>query len=224
MCRVVPEPPCTARPSGLVQHHDIGVLVEDHVLERLERFCRRLREASGEVGRIQLERRNADALALFDPVLAVGALAVDAQLAFADDALDMGERQAGETRLQKAVDPHVVLVRGHDHGLNLGRQRRRFGDDLLGLGNERRRLRRARRGSRETRRRLATRTMRRRPLGLRAPIRARALGAIACWAFRQWSLDAAAHGGCGSKLSRWVAQKQRIVTVKSVQISARVRS
>jgi hypothetical protein len=45
----------------------------------------------------------------------IGALAVDAQLAFADDALDMGERQAGKARFQKAIDAHVVFVGRHHH-------------------------------------------------------------------------------------------------------------
>src|SRR5262249_42487393 len=54
---------------------------------------------------------------------AVGALAVHAQLAFTDDALDMRERQPGKARLEEAVDPHVVLIIRHHHGLHLGRQR-----------------------------------------------------------------------------------------------------
>src|ERR1700731_1626854 len=59
--------------------------------------------------------------------------------------------------------------------------------------------------------------MRLRPLRLRAPIGTRALRAIAGRA--KWSLDATAHAGCGSKLERWVAQKQRSVTAKSVQMA-----
>ena len=111
------------KPGGLVQHHDVGVLVQDHVLQRLQRLRRRFRELACGLGRIELQRRNANALPFLQPVLAVGALAVDAQLAFADDALDVGERQAGKARLEKAVDAHVVLVRGHDDGLDLCRQR-----------------------------------------------------------------------------------------------------
>src|SRR4029434_9537575 len=86
---------------------------------------------------IELERRNANALPLLDPVLAVGALAVDAQFALPDDALDMGERKPRKARFQKAVDAHVVLVGGDDDGLNLGRQRRRLGRDLLRLRHKR---------------------------------------------------------------------------------------
>ncbi len=148
------------KPGRLVQHHDVGILEQDHVLERLQRLVLGFRQMAGNLGRIQFERRNPDALAFLDPVLAVGALAVDAQLALPDDALDVGKRQAGKARLEKAVDPHVVLVRRHHDGLDFGRQRRRLGNDLFGLGDERRRSRRARRGGCKTRRGLATRTMR----------------------------------------------------------------
>jgi hypothetical protein len=147
-------------------------------------------------GRIKLERRDADALPLFDAILAVGTLAVDAQFAFADDALDVGERQAGKTRLQKTVDPHIVLVRGHDNGLNFGGQRRRLDGDLLWLGHKRLWLGGTRRGRGKPRRGLAAGTMRRRPFRLRAAVRTRALRAIAPGLQR--SLDATAHDCCGS--------------------------
>ena len=125
------------KPRRLVQHHDVGVLEEDHLLQRLQCFGRSFGERARALRGVELERRNANALAFFQPVLAVGALAVDAQLAFANDALDVGERQTRKTRLEETVDAHVVLVRGDDDGLNLGRQRRRLGDDLLGLRHER---------------------------------------------------------------------------------------
>src|SRR5258708_2017185 len=63
------------------------------------------------------------------------------------------------------------------------------------------------------------RTMRMRPLRLRAPVRTGTLRAVAGAAgFCQRSLDATAHVASGSKSSRWVAQKQLVVTAKSVQI------
>src|SRR6185369_4710520 len=166
-----------------------GVLKEDHVLERLQCFGGGFGEWTRAFRRLELQRRNANALAFLQPILAVGALAVDAQLAFANDALDVGERKPRKARLQKAVDAHVVFVRGHHDGLNLDRQRRRLGGSLLGLGNERRWPCRA--GRSRTRRGLAARTKRLRPLGCRAPIGPRALRAIARRAER--SLDAAAH-------------------------------
>src|SRR5580693_1997203 len=112
-----------------------------------------------DLGRIEFQWRNANALPLLQPILAVGALAVDAQLAFADDALDVGERQAGKARLKKAVDAHVVLVRGHHHGLNFSRERRRLNDGLDRLLGKWRGPRRAwrRRGKTAG---LAARTMR----------------------------------------------------------------
>jgi hypothetical protein len=67
----------------------------------LQRLGCSFRELARDLRRIELERRNANALPLLDPVLAVGPLAVDAQFALTDDALDMGERQTGETRSRK---------------------------------------------------------------------------------------------------------------------------
>jgi hypothetical protein len=103
----------------LVQHQHVVVLEQRHRLQRGQRLLRGLRQHARRLGRIEPQRRNAHALALLQPVLAVGALAVDAQLAFADDALDMGERQAGKARFEEAIHAHVVLIGGHDHGLHL---------------------------------------------------------------------------------------------------------
>ena len=147
------------------------------------------------------------------PILAVGALAVDAQFAFTDDALNVGERQAGKPRFEKAVDAHVVFVRRHDDGLDLGRQRRR-----------RRRLRRLRRtarfGARGARRKSAAACCRgaaARPVGLRprygrAPFGRSPAGLARGLLTRRLMVVFGSRGG------RWVAQKQRIVTAKSVQI------
>ena len=134
-CRSRPAPrgrracsaPCTSA-SSIEDHRPSAPAASS---ARLPRGCRRTFGASS------LQRRNPHALALLQPVLAIGALAVDAQLAFADDALDVGERQAGKARLEKAIDPHVVLVGGDDHGLHLGRQRRRLRSDLFGLRRRR---------------------------------------------------------------------------------------
>src|SRR4029453_10831103 len=153
-------------------------------------------EMSCSPGRIEFQRRNPDTLPFLQPVLAVGALAVHAQFAFADDALDVGERQSGKARLKKAVDPHVVLIRRYDDGLNLCRQRWRLGDGLWRLRNQGSRLPGGRR--REARR--LARTMRRRPLRLRTPIRSRALRTIARrTGFCQWPFDATAHGDPSSE-------------------------
>src|SRR5262249_53664870 len=76
----------------------------------------------GGLRRIEPQGRDAHALAGLEAVLAVGPLAVHAQLAFADDALDVGKRQPRKPRLKETIDPHVVLVRGDDDGLNPGGQ------------------------------------------------------------------------------------------------------
>ena len=108
---------------GLVEHHDVVVLVERDrfqegaVLLRAGRVIARRR-------RFQLERRDAHRLAGREPRFRLGALAVHAHLAFADDALDVAERQARKTGLEEAVDAHVVFVGGDGDGLHGGRQSR----------------------------------------------------------------------------------------------------
>jgi len=82
----------------------------------------RLRKAAGRLRRVELQRRNPHALAFRDTVLAVGALAVDSQLAFADDALDVGERQPRKPRFEKAIDPHVGFVGGDGDRLHFCRK------------------------------------------------------------------------------------------------------
>src|SRR5262249_40438416 len=122
-------------------------------------------------------------------------------LAFADDALDVGERQAGKARFEEAIDAHVVLVGRHGDGLHLDRQQRldwllRRGPFELGplelglgwtpLGALARKARRLATG-------LAART---RSSLLRAPCleRTRFLALIARTGLLVGSFDAAAHG------------------------------
>ena len=85
--------------------------------------------------RVELERRDAHLLADLEPILGVDALAVHPHLAFAHDALDVAERQAGKLRLEKAIDPHAGFVGADRDGLHAGRdfgkRRRRLG---FGLG------------------------------------------------------------------------------------------
>ena len=107
------------KPERLVQHENIVVLVDRHLLQRGKRLLRAFRQFAHRLRRVELQRRNADALPLLQPVLAVDALAVDAQLALTDDALDVRERQAGKARFEKAIDAHVVLVGRHFDGLHL---------------------------------------------------------------------------------------------------------
>ena len=106
------------KPDRLVQHQHIGVLEQRHFLQRRKRLLRCFRQRPAHLRRIQLERRDAYALAFFEAVLAVSALAVHTQLAFADDALDMGKGQAGKARFEETIDAHVGFVSRHDHGLH----------------------------------------------------------------------------------------------------------
>ena len=80
-------------PHRLVEHQHVGVFIERDGLEKFPRFvvCRITRCAR--LGRIEAQRRNADGLAGLEPVLRLGALAIDPHLAFTDDALDVGEAQ-----------------------------------------------------------------------------------------------------------------------------------
>ncbi len=186
-------------------------------MQRLQRLGRGFRELGRRFGRIEPQRRNPHALAGLQTVLAVGALAVDAQLAFANDALDVGERQSGKARLQEAVDAHVVLVRRDDDGLDLGRKRRCLDDRLLGLrrpngfaarGAAAAPARAWRRGGKPADARLCS-------ARLRAAIRARALRAIARGAgLRRGLLTRRLMMVCGSRSKRCVAQNGRIVTAK----------
>ncbi len=145
-------------------------------------------------------------------------LPFDAQLAFADDALDVGKRQARKPRFEEAVDPHVVLVRRDDHGLNLGRQRLGF-HRVSGSGGLR-----CGRGTLfwllvaalvEDARRLAARPVARGALGLRAIVVAKFRRGAACVLAAvipgHGPLDASAHGA-------WLAQKEEIVTAKSLRM------
>src|SRR5436190_17420139 len=104
-------------PHRLVQHQYIVVFVERDRLDEgaillaAGRVIARLR-------RLDLQRWDADRLPLKQPVLGLGALAVHPHLAFADDALDVAERQARKARLKETVEPHAVLVGGDGDGLH----------------------------------------------------------------------------------------------------------
>jgi hypothetical protein len=55
------------------------------------------------------------------------ALAVHAQFALSNDALDVGEGEPWKPRLDKAIDPHAGFVRCDFGGLYAGRGRHRLG-------------------------------------------------------------------------------------------------
>ena len=90
----------------LVEHHDVGVLEEDDrfqeraILLRGRRIVARRR-------RFNLQRGNAHGLPGLEANFGLRPLAIHSHLAFANDALDVAERQAREARLEKAIDAHA---------------------------------------------------------------------------------------------------------------------
>ena len=88
-------------------------------LRKTRSFCACGASSRG-VGGGELERRDAHGLASLQPRLRLRALAVHAHFAFADDALDVAEGQAGKARLEEAVDAHIVFVGRDGDGLHAG--------------------------------------------------------------------------------------------------------
>ena len=110
------------KPDRLVEHQHVGVLVERNRLEECARL--RILFRTRRWFCLEPQRRDAHRLPGAQAILAVDALTVDAQLAFADDALDVGERETRKLRLQEPVDPHAGLVRRDRHCLDAGCDRR----------------------------------------------------------------------------------------------------
>src|SRR5262249_60535659 len=81
-----------------------------------------LRALGARLRRIELERRDAHRLPGLQPGFRLRPLAVHAQLALADDALDVTERQAGIAGLEETVDAHARLVARHGDGLHAARR------------------------------------------------------------------------------------------------------
>src|SRR5262249_26980816 len=84
------------------------------------------------------QRRDADRMPRLEPLLGLCALAVHAQFALSNDALDVGEGEPPQPRLDEAIDAHAGFVGGCFGGLYAGRGRRavrrRLAPALL-LGN-----------------------------------------------------------------------------------------
>jgi hypothetical protein len=78
---------------------------ERAILLRRRRIVARLR-------RFEAQGRNAHRLSGFQPILRLRAPSVDAHLAFADHALDVGETQPRKARLKESIDPHAGFVCG----------------------------------------------------------------------------------------------------------------
>ena len=105
----------------LVQHDDVVVLVDDQAADLLGVAVRHGRDLArlgwrrrGDAG------RQADGLAGLDAILALGALAVDADLAGAQKLLQGAVAQLGEMALEPAVEPQAGLVVDDGSGLDAG--------------------------------------------------------------------------------------------------------
>src|SRR3974377_517471 len=99
----------------LVENQHVVVFVERDQLEE-GAVLLRLRRVFTRFRRRRVERRNAHRLPCFQTRFRLRALAVHAHFAFADDALDVAERQARKVRLEESVDAHVVFVAGDGDG------------------------------------------------------------------------------------------------------------
>jgi hypothetical protein len=108
-------------PHRLVEHQHVVVFVERDRLQKSARLVgfvtRRAR-----LRLIEPQRRNADGLSGLKPVFRFSALAINAHLAFADDALDVRKAKTGKPRLKKSINPHAGFVGAHSDVLNGGRQ------------------------------------------------------------------------------------------------------
>jgi hypothetical protein len=131
--------------EGLVEHQHVGVLIEGDRAEKGSVVALARRAAGGNLRRIELERGHADRLPGVEPLARLHALHVHAQLAFAHDALDMGEGEPREAGDEEAVDAHPLFIRPHGERLDAGGEgvarggsdfalRRRARDVLGGLG------------------------------------------------------------------------------------------
>ena len=72
-----------------------------------------VRAVSGPSPSVDIERRHADHLAGLDAGVGLGAAAIDAHLAGAQQLLQMAEAQARKMRLEPAVEPHARLAGFH---------------------------------------------------------------------------------------------------------------
>ena len=102
----------------LVEHHDVGVL-EEHDRFQKGAILLRGRRIVARRRRFNFQRRNAHGLPGFEASLRLRALAIHPHLAFANDALDVAERQARKSRLEKAIDAHAGFIGRDGDGLDL---------------------------------------------------------------------------------------------------------
>ncbi len=113
------------KPERLVEHQHVVIFIKRDRFEELAGLVVGCVTRRTRFRMLEPQRRNAHALPGFEPVLRLGALAVDPQLAFTDDALDVRETQAWKLRFQEAIDPHAGFVGRDGDILDSGRHRGR---------------------------------------------------------------------------------------------------
>ena len=105
------------QPHRLVEHQHVSVFVKDDRFEKGAVLLRRRRVIAR--GRcLHFQRRNAHRLPGFQARLRLRALPVHPYFAFADDPLDMAERQARKASLEVTIDAHAGFVGGDGDGVD----------------------------------------------------------------------------------------------------------
>ncbi len=113
---------------GLVQHHDVAILVEHHGLDGPAIVVGRL--CALDLGRGKLadpQRRDPNGLARSDACRGLGASTIEAHLAGAHDLVQMAEGEFGMSALEPAVEAHAILVLRHHQSLDTHRTLRSAG-------------------------------------------------------------------------------------------------
>ena len=97
----------------LVEDEDLRVLVEQHLAQHIAVVlaAHGLRRELAFALAVDAERGDAHDLSRFDAGVCLGATAVDAHLAGAQQLLQLHEAEAGIMRLEPAVEPHARLAR-----------------------------------------------------------------------------------------------------------------
>ena len=114
---------------GLVQHHDVAILVEHHGLDGPAIVIGGL--CALDLGRGKIadpQRRDPDGLARSDACGRLGPGAIEAHLSGAHDLVQMAKGEFGVSALEPAVEAHAVLVLRYHQGLDTHRRLRSPGE------------------------------------------------------------------------------------------------
>ena len=124
-CIGIEQPVDMARRLGAALGGEAGGLVEDdgglglqhhHVLGQRQLFRAERAALARRTVRRLAARRHADLLPGDEPIVGLGALAVDADLPGASPFADRGEADLGQVPLEPAIEPDPVVI-GYDHEL-----------------------------------------------------------------------------------------------------------